>query len=578
MCFLGIYTSLGGVNTVAALLSDLLLRHLIKIKYPPKMKNLSVSLVFLLMVLISVVQANNIAVTSVTLSGQNTSAGTNNRNNFTYVQFNLSWQNSWRTSASPSNWDAAWVFVKFRIVGQPNWQHAHLDTGGHIPGSGTGHRIQVGLENERRAFSDSNRAVGAFIYRSADSSGTFSASSIRLKWFYVRNGVQDADLVDVDVHGLEMVYVPAGSFWLGNNGINAPNTNEFYTFGATPSQGYLVNSNSFTAGYNSGNLAAGPQNSPAHTSGSFIDSFPTGFSGFYCMKYELSQQHFVNFLNSLNSTQAAANRYPFSPAPSVNTKNRYGLAFDGLTHSTVAGNLAMNYVTWRSGVAYLDWAGIRPMTEMEFEKACRGTVPAVTDEYAWGTTDLVRLAGYNNPLAINETPDSAGCNSNLGSFRPDSIRRGPMRVGACAGAATTRVRSGASFYGIMDLTGNLWEMTVGLFASSAPTTLIGGTQFTPLHGDGLLNAAGNATVRTWPSFVPSTGGVSDPSYNSIVLRGGSWATGPFSNPTVWVGTNGKPPHGRISFRPVMISTFNQPEEERQFGIRGVRSLPTSPVR
>ena len=568
-----------GVNTVLVLRSDVILCYQTQTKLPPKMKKLSVSLVFLFLVLTSLVQANNIAVTSVTLSGQNTSAGTNNRNNFTYVQFNLSWQNSWRTTASPSNWDAAWVFVKFRIVGQPNWQHAYLDTGGHIPGSGTGHRIQVGLENERRAFSDSNRAVGAFIYRSADSSGTFSASSIRLKWFYVRNGVQDADLVDVDVHGLEMVYVPAGSFWLGNNGVGAPNANEFYTSGVTPSQGYLVNSNSFTAGYSAGNLAAGPSNSPSLATGSFIDSFPTGFSGFYCMKYELSQQHFVNFLNSLNSTQATTNRYPFPGTSSVNTRHRYGMAFDGLTHSTVAGNVAMNYVTWISGTAYLDWAGIRPMTELEFEKACRGPISAVTDEYAWGTTDLIRLAGYNNSLAVNETPDSVGCNSNLGSFRTDSTRRGPMRVGACAGAATTRVQSGASFYGIMDLTGNLWEMTVGLIGSSTPSSLIGGTQFTPLHGDGLLNAAGNATVRTWPSFVPSTGGVSDPGYNSIVFRGGSWAIGPnANNPAAWVGTNGKPNHGRISFRPIMITTFNQPGDERQFGIRGVRSLPTSPVR
>jgi hypothetical protein len=31
-----------------------------------------------------------------------------------FVQFDIGWQNSWRVSTAPNNWDAAWVFVKFR--------------------------------------------------------------------------------------------------------------------------------------------------------------------------------------------------------------------------------------------------------------------------------------------------------------------------------------------------------------------------------------------------------------------------------------------------------------------------------
>jgi hypothetical protein len=58
--------------------------------------------------------ANNIVVSNTTLNGQNTSNGTNSALNFALVQFDLSWDNSWRT-ANPANWDAAWVFVKFRL-------------------------------------------------------------------------------------------------------------------------------------------------------------------------------------------------------------------------------------------------------------------------------------------------------------------------------------------------------------------------------------------------------------------------------------------------------------------------------
>src|SRR5947208_2895536 len=30
------------------------------------------------------------------------------------VTFNITWDHSWRITATPANWDAAWVFVKFR--------------------------------------------------------------------------------------------------------------------------------------------------------------------------------------------------------------------------------------------------------------------------------------------------------------------------------------------------------------------------------------------------------------------------------------------------------------------------------
>ncbi|OYQ52214.1 hypothetical protein CHX27_00075, partial [Flavobacterium aurantiibacter] len=61
--------------------------------------------------------SNDITVTNCTLTGQNTSAGVNNVANFSLVQFDLSWENSWRVNFGPANWDAAWVFVKFRVGG-----------------------------------------------------------------------------------------------------------------------------------------------------------------------------------------------------------------------------------------------------------------------------------------------------------------------------------------------------------------------------------------------------------------------------------------------------------------------------
>ena len=69
-------------------------------------------------------KANNITVTNLTIKGQNST------NDNTYIQFDLNWDNSWRTTTGASNWDAAWVFVKFRI-GAGGWQHAYLNNTGH---------------------------------------------------------------------------------------------------------------------------------------------------------------------------------------------------------------------------------------------------------------------------------------------------------------------------------------------------------------------------------------------------------------------------------------------------------------
>ena len=51
------------------------------------------------------------------------------------------------------------------------------------------------------------------------------------------------------------------------------------------------------------------------------------------------------------------------------------------------------YMCWADCATYADWAGLRPMTELEFEKACRGPLKPVPDEYAWGTA---AVAGSNS--------------------------------------------------------------------------------------------------------------------------------------------------------------------------------------
>ena len=231
--------------------------------------------------------ANNIAVSNISLTGRNIGAQT------VLVQFNLNWQNSWRTSSAPFNWDAAWVFVKYK-VGNGDWKHATLSNAGHTIPSG--------------ATSTQPDAAGLFIYRSADGSGTFSPSGIQLLWNYGTDGVDYNYKITVRVYAVEMVYNQVGGFQAGSGAINngelrranditsSGTASTFTITGTTPT----VQGNSSSASPT--NIAA-YNNTATDLTGtstaSLASSYPTGFNAFYAMKYEISQQQYVDFLNTL---------------------------------------------------------------------------------------------------------------------------------------------------------------------------------------------------------------------------------------------------------------------------------------
>jgi formylglycine-generating enzyme required for sulfatase activity len=458
--------------------------------------------------------ANNIQVSNVKLTRQNTSAGTNHANNYTLVQFDLSWENSWRTSSAPNNWDAAWVFVKYR-AGSSAWQHAWLNDTGHSGGSGTSATIDAGLRTPGSAFNaTTNPCIGAFIYRSADGVGTFSISNAQLRWNYGANGVADNATVEIKVFVIEMVYVPQGSFAVGSGGTESGSfTNGSWTSGATIALS-ISSEDALSIHPSSGNLwgTSSDGSNGIGNIGNLSAEFPKGYAAFYCMKYEISQQQYVDFLNTLTQTQAN------------NRKDNTGLSNrNAITGTTVGGYattnpyIASNYRSWMDGAAYSDWAGLRPMTELEFEKACRGPVAPVANEYAWGTA-TVAGSNYtlNNSGQFNEsieTSYSTTAGNASYSITDGNIIKGPLRVGIFAGHAsnTGRITSGASYWGIMELSGNLWERPVTVGNND-------GRAFTGVHGDGALSSNGHANEINWPGL--TNGEVTEAEGSGI--RGGVW--------------------------------------------------------
>ena len=516
-----------------------------------KIKNLLLPTLFLAL-FSAQLHANNIQISNISLTGQNTTS------DFTMVQFDLTWENSWRISTGPSNWDAAWIFVKYRVGSGP-WLHAFLNNAGHNTGTGTAATITPGLMNTANAFNaTTNPAMGAFVHRSGNGAGTFTQTGLQLRWNYGANGIADGEAVDIKVFAVEMVFVPQGAFQVGdgtttsvqgqfrNGSTNTPLTissENALTLGGT-ANGNLANNN------NTGQAQADDFNNT--TTRTLPAAFPKGFNAFYCMKYEISQQQWIDFFNVLDNTQKSnrditGGTHNSTGKGSDAVTNRNNISWtsgDATLNGGTFGNVACNFLSWMDGAAFADWAALRPMTELEFEKACRGTLTPVADEYAWGTTNITGATGISNSGANNEVASNAGANI---AFNNNANVQGPLRVGSFATASSTREQAGASYYGIMDLSGNVWERPVSVGNAT-------GRNFTaPIHGNGLLTDDGFCDISTWPGFVT----------NKV-----SGATGAGFRGQGWLGTSSVM---RVSARD--CGSCNFPERHGNYGFRAVRSVP-----
>ncbi|MEM6396632.1 MAG: SUMF1/EgtB/PvdO family nonheme iron enzyme [Bacteroidota bacterium] len=429
--------------------------------------------------------ANNIHVSNVTLADQNQANGT------TQVRFDLSWENSWRISVGPANWDAAWVFVKYRVNGT-NWEHATLSSSGQVAPSGATVEIQ------------DNR--GAMIYRSADGSGDIDLQGVELAWTYFSDGIDNNAVVDVQVFAIEMVYIPQGEFSMGTPPFTTSTTeitNFFYTRPAdfpVLQIPYRVESEAaITVADTPGNLYYTQTNfSGGDLAGPIPADFPKGFDAFYVMKYETSQDQWIAFFNTLTPDQKAANDITDSDGKnSDEIVNRNAVSWSGSGNATTTlPNVALNYVSSAQTLAYLDWAALRPITEMEYEKSCRGPLDVVLNEFAWGNGNVTdNVYAFQNDGLDNESIANPGEGiGNAINVNTNGTINGPVRVGLFAASAVnaSREETGGTYYGVMEMSGNLYErcITVG-----TPT----GRGFRGLHGDGEISFNGQADSGNWPS-------------------------------------------------------------------------------
>jgi hypothetical protein len=192
--------------------------------------------------------ANNITITNVSASGSN-------------ITFTLSWDNSWNTTNNidplyPNNWDAAWIFIKYQNAIDNLWKHAKVSnlSADHTV-TGAGGVLQID------AVTDS---MGVFIRRSSPGFGNNSNATVTLKM----GNLVGSGAFNFKVFGIEMVHIPSSNYWLGD--------------GNTASATQLLNVE-ITSALQSTGFAANVlyPSCPAVPS-----TFPMGYNGYYCMKYE----------------------------------------------------------------------------------------------------------------------------------------------------------------------------------------------------------------------------------------------------------------------------------------------------
>jgi len=458
----------------------------------------------LLVCLSPVAFGNGLVISNTTLTGQNTTSQT------WQVRFNITWENSWRDNV---NNDVVWVFCKWSTT-TGVWNHATLNTTGFVTGTGTPITLQVSCDRR-----------GSFISRRDFGNGTLATTAVELQWAYGTDGVSNGATPLLNIYGIEMVYIPGGPFTIGDgDGVSSSSSSSFYAV----SQHLPYTIDNLMSPVISATSIVNTVGSPVNffridgdngldlncdgsiVAGTDSASFPTGYLPFYIMKYEITQGQYCDFLNSLTYTQQTAR-----VNNSTNSPGQY--AFDGLTtptsrqtimvqtagvspgtprvYSTARPDRSSNYLSPMDGMAYSDWAALRPLTELEYEKACRGPLPpSGVNDMPWGSTynpcySAVTLVGTENGT---ETASSTNPGFYSVSVSQGDGGTGPLRAGIMAtNSSTNRNSTGNTFYGVCNMGDNLGELYVTL-------THVAGRSYRGDHGNGTLLAAGHADAPNWP--------------------------------------------------------------------------------
>ena len=387
-----------------------------------------------------------------------------------YAQVTVHWNNAWHNE---KNHDAAWLFFKFLRKDGNGYSHAYF-----LPGT-----AQV-IENygplvdgvEVKAASDQ---TGLFVFPTRTFRGSIKAK-IQVQIDQAKLGRFNPQAGKLNAYGMEMVYIPSGSFTLGDPSERARHYSSFFTSDdkGEPASLYKIESEEaiIPIGAGKGKLFYRSQNQyRGDQEGELGSKFPKGFKAFYVMKYEPTQGLYADFLNSLGKTQSQL-RVNFGGKGYYS--HRGSIYIDKDHYAAKHPSRPNNFMGWGDAMALADWSGLRPMTELEFTKACRGPEKPIATQYPWGSASKANVDRIVN-LEDNLVLQNGWTEAQLEDKNRETF--------------------GASYYWVMDLAGSLWERVISV---GHPI----GRAFEGSHGDGRISYYGYATNEDWPKGDTERGG------------------------------------------------------------------------
>lgn len=377
------------------------------------------------------------------------------------MNISISWDNSWSDGTGAFR-DGAYIFIKYRDLNNPNWQHAYITTANDgTVFNDTLSGASVPLVQSVRTVTASGNYCGSVITRSLGNTPAHIGVRNIGANFTVTLAPPTATTSFVNpefrVYAFEVVDIPQGKYWLDSM---------FFSSNSSKRVPVQVVSTS------SGPYFYPTDTSTRSTGGKlFYYNNETGYNQFFVMKYEVSNEAFCEFLNTLSRpqqnilldtpafTNASTGTLQFSQY------QKYSAKFNGLNVPAVFGSDAdhdgiPNEVNDGQNVGaivnkgmaimtFYRWAAMSPISPIMYEKICRGPATPVPFEYAWGSA-------VGNAATVNVDVNGPGETSS------DTLLAGPLintpiRNGAFAHSNSTRETSGGSYYGVMDLSNSAAE-------------------------------------------------------------------------------------------------------------------------
>ncbi|MBM4143137.1 MAG: hypothetical protein FJ225_06060 [Lentisphaerae bacterium] len=338
------------------------------------------------------------------------------------IRFDMDWSGAWRHDVNHS---AVWVFFKARLDGQTEWKPVRLVADPPSPaGSGAaskdlnpaGYGQESGPRLDFIVPNDESGPVGIFVRLADHGMGDVEATGMTAIWDLTATPEIKKDTkVAIKAYGLKMVYVAEGSYYLGTGG---DETGAFHQYQAEKKQAaekerisdgnatmvvresadraadfppyHVTSSAAIPTGREPGKLWA--RGAEPEEGGEIPAAFPNGYNAFYIMERPIPQAAYAYFLSSLPSELAASQHHEGNHATEAgwageikkvenDDDNPYQF-FHGRLKTTCTW-----WLRWENGASFAAWAGLRPMTELENEKALRGPRLPVVNEAGhsfWG--------------------------------------------------------------------------------------------------------------------------------------------------------------------------------------------------